>query len=264
VGSDPYLAPEVYTEGKYAPPPVDIWSLAIVFVTMSIRRFPWKVPRLTDNSFKLFAAPPSSNTPKSLLPRPKSTTHLVNPPEFTKDQDSFGNAPPQGIREDGKDGGPERHHHGHRHGNTEAGSKSEPVSHATDDEHDDALPEQPAKDVTDHKHQQSTSSDNPDAQSSSGPAPPQVDEHDRHSSQSSQSTPSQPIRGPWRLLRLLPRESRYVMSRMLQIDPTQRAGIQEIWEDSWIKSISFCWQEGSGTVHRAEGHDHHLVAAGEP
>ncbi|KAI4096858.1 MAG: hypothetical protein Q9206_001592 [Seirophora lacunosa] len=52
VGSDPYLAPEVYDSRKYDPQPADIWSLAIIFACMSLRRFPWKAPRLTDNSFK--------------------------------------------------------------------------------------------------------------------------------------------------------------------------------------------------------------------
>merc|ERR1712093_622081 len=37
VGSDPYLAPEVYDERKYAPQPADIWSLAIIFCCMSLR-----------------------------------------------------------------------------------------------------------------------------------------------------------------------------------------------------------------------------------
>jgi serine/threonine protein kinase len=32
VGSDPYLAPEVYDERKYDPQPPDIWSLAIIFL----------------------------------------------------------------------------------------------------------------------------------------------------------------------------------------------------------------------------------------
>ncbi|OBT90369.1 HAL protein kinase [Pseudogymnoascus sp. 03VT05] len=67
VGSDPYLAPEVYDERKYDPQPADIWSLAIIFCCMSLRRFPWKMPRMTDNSYRLFASPPSESTD----PRPE-------------------------------------------------------------------------------------------------------------------------------------------------------------------------------------------------
>lgn len=55
VGSDPYLAPEVCVFNKYDPRPVDVWSTAIIFCCMMLKKFPWKVPKLTDSSFKLFA-----------------------------------------------------------------------------------------------------------------------------------------------------------------------------------------------------------------
>lgn len=55
VGSDPYLAPEVISNLKYDPRPVDVWSAAIVFCCMLMRKFPWKSPRMSDNSFKQFA-----------------------------------------------------------------------------------------------------------------------------------------------------------------------------------------------------------------
>lgn len=62
VGSDPYLAPEVY-DGKYNAAAVDVWSLAIIFCCMSLKRFPWKQPRVTDTSYKLFVAEPTPGTP---------------------------------------------------------------------------------------------------------------------------------------------------------------------------------------------------------
>jgi serine/threonine protein kinase len=55
VGSDPYLAPEVCVFNKYDPRPVDVWSSAIIYCCMMLKKFPWKVPKLSDNSFKLFA-----------------------------------------------------------------------------------------------------------------------------------------------------------------------------------------------------------------
>lgn len=55
VGSDPYLAPEVCVFNKYDPRPVDVWSVAIIYCCMMLKKFPWKVPKLVDNSFKLFA-----------------------------------------------------------------------------------------------------------------------------------------------------------------------------------------------------------------
>ncbi|SCV05272.1 LANO_0H03840g1_1 [Lachancea nothofagi CBS 11611] len=56
VGSDPYLAPEVCIFSKYDPRPVDIWSAAIIFACMVLKKFPWKIPKLKDNSFKLFCS----------------------------------------------------------------------------------------------------------------------------------------------------------------------------------------------------------------
>ncbi|RCK60588.1 Nitrogen permease reactivator protein [Candida viswanathii] len=55
VGSDPYLAPEVCVFNKYDPRPVDVWSAAIIYCCMMLKKFPWKVPKLSDSSFKLFA-----------------------------------------------------------------------------------------------------------------------------------------------------------------------------------------------------------------
>ncbi|KAA8915976.1 hypothetical protein TRICI_001893 [Trichomonascus ciferrii] len=55
VGSDPYLAPEVVANLKYQSTPTDIWSAAIIFCCMLMRKFPWKSPRLSDHSYKLFA-----------------------------------------------------------------------------------------------------------------------------------------------------------------------------------------------------------------
>lgn len=56
VGSDPYLAPEVLkSPGAYNPQPVDLWSIAIIYCCMTLKRFPWKIPNPEkDNSFKLY------------------------------------------------------------------------------------------------------------------------------------------------------------------------------------------------------------------
>ncbi|EGW30810.1 uncharacterized protein SPAPADRAFT_72728 [Spathaspora passalidarum NRRL Y-27907] len=56
VGSDPYLAPEVCVFNKYDPRPVDVWSAAIIYCCMILKKFPWKVPKLSDSSFRLFAS----------------------------------------------------------------------------------------------------------------------------------------------------------------------------------------------------------------
>ena len=170
VGSDPYLAPEVYDSNKYDPQPTDVWSLAIIFACMSLRRFPWKAPRLSDNSYKLFVAAPSPGTPKSL---------------------------------------------GGTGADPDATSKGQ-------------------IDQTPSESQGSTAS-----RTSDGSRPEQ-------------------IRGPWRLLRLLPRESRHIMSRMLEIDPKKRATMEEMTEDPWISNTPVCRQIDHGQVIKATGHTHTL------
>ena len=66
------------------------------------------------------------------------------------------------------------------------------------------------------------------------------------------------IKGPWRLLRLLPRESRHIIGRMLEIDPKKRATMEEVLADPWIAGADICRQEEQGEVYRAPGHAHTL------
>ncbi|ROW14623.1 hypothetical protein VPNG_03181 [Cytospora leucostoma] len=189
VGSDPYLAPEVYEERKYDPTAVDIWSLAIIYCCMTLRRFPWKVPRLTDNSYKLFAAEPTpGHDPKKLaLPPAKSESALHDLPQ----RDMFPGDP--GDRKSAHNSG--------------------------------------------EKPQQNSTTD---------------------SSTPTGDKPKEIIRGPWRILRLLPRESRHVIGRMLEIDPKKRAKMSEILEDSWVSNTVICRQVEPGKVLKAEDHTHVL------
>ncbi|KAI8368948.1 kinase-like domain-containing protein [Blakeslea trispora] len=71
-GSDPYIAPEQFTEPDYDARLTDLWSCAIVFICMSIRRFPWRIPRPEkDQSYKNFVTPSSMGAEKlfKMLPR---------------------------------------------------------------------------------------------------------------------------------------------------------------------------------------------------
>jgi serine/threonine protein kinase len=55
VGSDPYLAPEVLADSEYDPRKTDVWSVAIIFMCMVLRRFPWTIPDpKTDASYRAF------------------------------------------------------------------------------------------------------------------------------------------------------------------------------------------------------------------
>ncbi|KAF4579098.1 serine/threonine protein kinase [Pleurotus pulmonarius] len=86
VGSDPYLAPEVLSQDSYDPRKTDVWSVAIIFLCMTLRRFPWKIPDpKTDPSFRAFVnahpdlsvkPPPRKRQQSSLIP------HAVTPQEI--------------------------------------------------------------------------------------------------------------------------------------------------------------------------------------
>lgn len=186
VGSDPYLAPEVYDHSKYDPRPADIWSIAIIFCCMTLRRFPWKAPRISDNSYRLFVSPPDPDQDKLL------DAHRRSVAGQSRSEPASRNA----SVADGADG----------HHNTDStNGQSQPVS------------------------RQTTSSDNPPT-----------------------------IKGPLRLLRLLPRETRHIIGRMLELDPRKRADMDEILADPWVQNSLVCRQEENGVIVKAPNHTHTL------
>ena len=159
---------------------------------MSLRRFPWKAPRVTDNSFKLFISPP---TPGTL------------PTELAKERSKSATDIAPAVADDRRSSAPHAQHH---HGGT--------------------------SDNADHTKAQDES-----ASGTRNDAPkPEV------------------IKGPWRLLRLLPRETRVIIGRMLQINPKQRATMEEMMADPWITNTPVCEQVEGGRVIKAKGHEHTL------
>ncbi|KAK0715643.1 kinase-like domain-containing protein [Lasiosphaeris hirsuta] len=198
VGSDPYLAPEVYDERKYDPQAVDIWSLAIIYCCMTLRRFPWKVPRMSDSSFKLFAAEPSpGHDPKKLmLPPSQSMSALSDLPARDFDPATFRGEQPE-----------------HKAAAAEDESKVDP----------DQKPPGAASNAA------STAGDKKEV-----------------------------VRGPWRILRLLPRESRHIIGRMLELDPKKRAKMSEILDDPWVANTVICTQHEGSVVVSADDHKHIL------
>ena len=165
VGSDPYLAPEVCIFTKYDPRPVDIWSTAIIFACMILKKFPWKIPKLRDNSFKLFCSGRNCDSLSALV------TRTPEPPSY--DSSEF--------------------------------SPSKP------------------------SHYDSANSADPENSSI----------------------------GPQRLLHALPEESQHIIGRMVDLAPACRSNIEEVLEDSWIKSIDMCHMESNGLVMKyVSGTDH--------
>ncbi|KAF2739066.1 Pkinase-domain-containing protein [Polyplosphaeria fusca] len=212
VGSDPYLAPEVYDLSKYDPQPTDVWSLAIIFCCMTLRRFPWKAPRISDNSYKLFVSPPNDG-PKAITNPSKSTSELY--PDSAGDdrrQSGLQSEPASRLPSDTSTSTHHHHHHHHR----KDGAQSDPVTN------------------------ERRSTDQPSVNSATKEPQQQI------------------IKGPWRLLRLLPRESRHIIGKMLEVDPRKRATLAEILDDKWVKASQICSQEEGGKVLRCENHDHTL------
>ena len=66
------------------------------------------------------------------------------------------------------------------------------------------------------------------------------------------------VRGPWRILRLLPRESRHVIGRMLELDPKKRAHMTEVLDDPWVANTVICRQMDPNVVAKADDHTHVL------
>ncbi|CEJ88081.1 hypothetical protein VHEMI04604 [[Torrubiella] hemipterigena] len=212
VGSDPYLAPEVYESKEYDAASVDIWSLAIIFCCMTLRRFPWKIPRMTDNSYKLFASDPTpGHDPKKMLVMSKSTGDLAN----TRSRD-FMPQEPKPVEK------PKEEEHKHHHDD----------KHKHDDKHH-------------HKNGDATTKDA--AATSQQPA-----------------EKKEIIRGPWRILRLLPRESRHIIHRMLDLNPKTRAKMDEILQEPWVADSIICQQLENGEVLSAENHTHILEPPNNP
>ena len=151
------------------------------------------MPRLTDNSFKLFVSPPSAGVPSievGVKERSKSAIEITP-----------GNADERRISV------PTHHHH------DQPGASSE---------------------VKNDAHQSTNLG-------------PRLD-----------APKDNVIKGPWRLLRLLPRESRNIMGKMLQINPRNRATLEDMMNDAWILGISVCQQAEGGRVIKAGGHEHTL------
>lgn len=161
----------MYDVSKYDPRLVDIWSLAIIYCCMSLRRFPWKVPQVTDTSYKLFISQPGALKASS--------------------DNNSGNVMPDQHKMVGDD----------------------LENHMTNKEA--------------HHHQNV-------------------------------------LKGPWRLLRLLPRESRHIVGRMLKVEPATRARLEEVLVDKWVAGGARCIQQEDGSVKRASGHQHILLSDSQP
>ncbi|KAG6854625.1 hypothetical protein C0991_004227 [Blastosporella zonata] len=130
VGSDPYLAPEVLSNDSYDPRKTDVWSVAIIFMCMVLRRFPWKIPDpKTDPSFRAFV---HAHPDLSLKPQPKpSKGRIPNLEEATPKRGatlppSLSSLPKPPIRERSSSTGAS--HPDHEEGSSSPSNSSENAS----------------------------------------------------------------------------------------------------------------------------------------
>ena len=237
VGSDPYLAPEVYDEKKYDPRPTDIWSLAIIFCCMTLRRFPWKQPRVTDNSYRLFVSTPTPGTPV-----PDSEPRRHHRPKSNPELPSTAHGEHKRAQANGH-GPSEQQPNGGQHSDQQQ-SKSEPES-SNNENH---TPESP-QDKTPSNN--GSNNDKP-TRTTSKEAPPLP------ANSQSNAQRQEVIKGPWRLLRILPRESRYIIGRMLKVSVDSRATLDEVLNDEWVQNIKKCEQGETGEITSAPNHTHVL------
>lgn len=223
VGSDPYLAPEVLNHAeKYDPQCVDIWSIGIIFCCMMLKRFPWKVPRDSDDNYRLYRL--EDNIEHDYVKSAKHHEVLLKQRREAK--------------EDTKE-----------NGNTKP---IEPVPEHNGPTKIDIPEDQANGNTPDDTDKPAT---NPDAKvDSSTPVPTEK----RSSTPGSHHKKT--IQSPYRLLRLLPHASRPIVSRILFIDPTKRATFKDMYDDEWFQSIPTCTMDiDKKTIQRATGHHHTLV-----
>ncbi|KAI9315938.1 kinase-like domain-containing protein [Dichotomocladium elegans] len=76
-GSDPYIAPEIFSHTAYDPRAADIWSCGIIFICMTIRRFPWRIARASDPAFKAYATNQNHQQLRMLKLLPRETRPAI-------------------------------------------------------------------------------------------------------------------------------------------------------------------------------------------
>ncbi|KAL3472095.1 hypothetical protein BJX99DRAFT_249906 [Aspergillus californicus] len=238
VGSDPYLAPEVYDEKKYDPRPTDIWSLAIIFCCMSLRRFPWKQPRVSDNSYRLFVSTPTPGTPVPDVD-PRRHRPVKSAPDLTTaaDEDKAPQFASAISQEPGKMETPPR----------------SPVKPTAGNQEENRPPESSQDKPAGVNNCEKSNGTNKPTRTTSKEAPPLPP-----GAAQSVAQRQEVIKGPWRLLRLLPRESRYIIGRMLKVGVKDRASLDDVLTDDWVRNIKACQQEVTGELIPAPGHTHVL------
>lgn len=191
---------------------------------------------MTDNSYKLFVSSPTPGTPVAepdSRRRPKSTPDLPSQGQDNKRLTPRSSGPSD-------QSGSEQNPTGNENGDA---NKPEPSQRDGDCSPDTA--QKQISQTSNGPHERPT-------RTTSKEAPP-VPTSSQNSGQRQEV-----IKGPWRLLRILPRESRYIVGRMLKTNPKNRATLDEVLSDDWVRNIHACRQDENGETISAPGHTHVL------
>ncbi|KAG7663089.1 uncharacterized protein J8A68_003399 [[Candida] subhashii] len=117
VGSDPYLSPEVFEPlgPGYDPRTADVWSIAIIYCCMILKRFPWKIPKISDPSYRSFAAPTLINDENTSLENELKVLSMSNGVEETSTTPPPKEENGEGASSNGNNRTQHHHHHHHHH-----------------------------------------------------------------------------------------------------------------------------------------------------
>lgn len=270
-GSDPYLAPETLTQQKYDAEPVDIWSIAIIYCCMTLKRFPWKAPKQSDPSFKLYSLADdhphdyaqAAGAHKELLRRRREERKLKQNNE-THITQSLKNTHVDEIMENGTmhliEDGQDKKTQGATDKTTH--SNGDKKNHSNEDYQEKmTYSSESAKDKTLHLHPNDAIADCSSSSQHNTPAKPSssanLSSNSLKKTSSSASVPHHhQINGPYRLMRLLPHASRPIISKMLAINPRDRATFVDIFSDDWFREIVPCTVNSKGKTIHAPGHIH--------
>lgn len=232
VGSDPYLAPEVLkNSNSYNPQPVDLWSIAIIYCCMTLKRFPWKIPDpAKDDGFRLYCMEDdawhdyniSNECHKLLLQQRKLKNMIVKLNKKKRVLES---------EQDNMEQDHEQQEHHQQQAEEEeeilSDEKQEQIVNELKKIEDSLASFEITKQEMKHKFNQVKKPENHSQVEEDQQAAPKKKNHKQ-------------IHGPYRLMRLLPHASRPIISKMLQVDPHKRATIEDIYNDEWVKEIKCC------------------------
>lgn len=264
VGSDPYLSPEVFEPSNfgYDPRLVDVWSIAIIYCCLVIRRFPWKIPKWSDPSYSSFASaePPHDKGSESDATVPTIKSGVATPvelkhaqlPELDQVIPKLSIADDPELPESSKQS-PQQ--------STPPEAKSMQPSDSTTTEKQNAVdsPSEVLNGKSEVKDKSESVSSTPEIK---------LPEESRTETEGHASRPHKvghrrKLTGREKLLRLLPRNSRSLIDKMLAINPEDRYTMDQVIVHPYVKEILECQEiilpSGQKSIIKLENHVHHLV-----